>query len=120
MTLPPGVYAWSTGLQISAAGAILRGSLPGDGGPSTDVWIFQIAENLTVADSAALTLAGGALAKNVFWQVSGNVTLGTSVHFEGVVLCRTLIALGTTDTVTGRLLAQTAVTLTADTVTAPP
>jgi hypothetical protein len=120
MTLPPGVYKWSTGLDISAAGATLQGSLPGDGGPSTDVWILQIAQNLTVANSAALTLTGGGLAKNVFWQVSGNVTLGTSVQFEGVVLCRTLIALDTTDTVTGRLLAQTAVTLIADTVTAPP
>ncbi len=120
MTLPPGVYKWSTGLDISAAGATLRGSLPGDGGPSTDVWIFQIAQDLTLANSAALTLAGGALARNVFWQVSGNVTLGTSVRFEGIVLCRTLIALDTTDTVNGRLLAQTAVTLIADTVTAPP
>jgi len=120
MTLPPGVYKWSTGLDISVAGATLRGSLPGDGGPSTDVWIFQIAGDLTLADSAALTLAGGALAKNVFWQVSGNVTLGTSVQFEGIVLCRTLIALDTTDSVNGRLLAQTAVTLIADTVTAPP
>jgi hypothetical protein len=120
MTLAPGVYRWSTGLDISAAGVTLRGSLPGDGGPSTDVWIFQVGQDLTVANSAALTLTGGALARNVFWQVSGKVTLGTGVQFRGVVLCRTLIALDTTDTITGRLLAQTAVTLIADSVTNPP
>jgi len=42
--------------------------------------------------AARVTLAGGAQAKNIFWQVAGAVTLGTTAHFEGVVLGKTLIA----------------------------
>ena len=66
-----------------------------------------------------MTLAGGALAKNIFWQVAGAVTLGTTAHFEGVVLAKTMIAVNTGATVTGRLLAQTAVTLQMNAVTEP-
>ena len=66
-----------------------------------------------------MTLAGGALAKNIFWQVAGAVTLGTTAHFEGVVLAKTLIAVNTGATVNGRLLAQTAVTLQMNAITQP-
>jgi hypothetical protein len=59
------------------------------------------------------------LAKNVFWQVAGAVTLGTTAHFEGVVLGKTMIAVNTGASVHGRLLAQTAVTLQMNKVTAP-
>ena len=68
---------------------------------------------------AWLVLAGGALPQNVFWQVSGSVDLGTTVQFEGVVLCQTAIVLKTGASITGRLLAQTAVTLDANSVVAP-
>jgi len=64
-------------------------------------------------------LIGGALAKNIFWQVSEGVTLGTTSHFEGTILGQTLIALNTGATINGRLLAQTAVTLQTSTVTKP-
>jgi hypothetical protein len=69
-TLVPGLYKWGTGVLITNAGVTLAG------GPD-DVWIFQIAGNLTVNNSAQVTLSGGAQAKNVFWQVSGQATLGT-------------------------------------------
>jgi hypothetical protein len=88
------------------------------GGPN-DVWIFQIAGNLSEANGKHLTLAGGAKAKNIFWQVAGSVALGTTAHFEGVVLGKTLIAVNTGASVNGRLLAQTAVTLQMNAVTAP-
>jgi len=48
--------------------------------------------------------------------VSGKATLGTTANFSGVILSKTLISLNTGATVTGRLLAQTAVTLIANTV----
>ncbi|MFZ2780990.1 MAG: ice-binding family protein [Rectinemataceae bacterium] len=43
-----------------------------------DVWIFQISENLTMAGGKSVILSGGALPKNIFWQVAGGtgVTLG--------------------------------------------
>ena len=88
------------------------------GGPDA-VWIFQIAQDLTVANSANITLSGGAQAKNVFWQVSGKATLETAANFKGNLLSQTLISAGTGAVVTRRLLAQTAVTLDATRVTAP-
>ncbi|MGF7039877.1 ice-binding family protein [Mucilaginibacter lappiensis] len=108
-TLRPGLYKWSTGVLITKVGVTLSG------GPN-DVWVFQIAQNLTVNNSAIITLAGGAQAKNVFWVVSGKATLGTTVNFKGIILSKTLISLNTGAKVTGKLLAQTAVTLIANSV----
>jgi len=84
-----------------------------------DIWIFQIAQDLTVGNGAILTLSGGAQAGHIFWQVAGATTLGTTSSFKGIILCQTLIALNTGATVTGRLLAQTAVTLDAAAVINP-
>jgi hypothetical protein len=66
-----------------------------------------------------VNLSGGALAKNIFWQVAGSVSFGTTAHFEGVVLGKSLIAVKTGASVTGRLLAQTAVTLQVNAITQP-
>ncbi len=59
------------------------------------------------------------MAKNVFWQSFGDVSLGTTTHFEGIIMAQTAISLGTGASINGRLLAQTAVTLDADSVTMP-
>ena len=111
MTLTPGVYKWGTGLLIPTD-VTLTGS-------ATDVWIFQIAQDLTVSSAAKVFLAGGALPRNVFWQVSGGVVLGSTAHIEGVVLTQTAASLATGASVNGRLLAQTAVTLDGSTVVEP-
>lgn len=111
MTLAPGLYKWGTGLSIPT-------SLTLSGGAS-DIWIFQVAQNLTVGNGAIVTLSGGAQAKNVFWQVAGQTTFGTTSNFKGIVLCQTLIAFNTGASLTGRALAQTAVTLDATTIVAP-
>ncbi len=111
MTLAPGVYKWGTGVGITTDVTL--------SGNSTDVWIFQIAQNLTVASAANVILAGSARAKNIFWQVGGAATLGTTAHLEGIVLGQTAITLNTGASVNGRLLAQTAVTLDGNTVVQP-
>jgi hypothetical protein len=111
-TLAPGLYKWSTGVLITSAGVTLSG------GPN-DVWVFQISQDFTVSNSAKITLLGGAQAKNIFWVVSGQATLGTNSDVSGNILSKTLISLNTGAKVTGRLLAQTAVTLNAATVTQP-
>jgi cytoskeletal protein CcmA (bactofilin family) len=72
-----------------------------------------------MAAARNVILLGGAKAKNIFWQVAGAVTLGTSSHFEGIILGQTNIAMQTGATMSGRLLAQTAVTLQQNTVTQP-
>jgi uncharacterized repeat protein (TIGR02543 family) len=112
MTLVPGLYKWSTGVLISNVGVTLAG------GPE-DTWVFQIAQDLTVANSAIITLTGGAQAKNIFWVTATQAVLGSNVDFSGNILSQTLTSLNTGATVHGRLLAQSAVTLNAGTVIKP-
>jgi hypothetical protein len=111
-SLTPGLYKWGTGVLVSAAGVTISGS-------ATDIWIFQIAQDLSIANGAIVTLSGGAKASNIFWQVAGQVTLGTTASMKGVILCHTQIAMSTGATLSGRALAQTAVTLDANAVTSP-
>jgi len=111
LTLAPGLYKWSTNVNITTDVTL--------SGEPSDVWIFQISGNLIEADAVRVTLAGGALAKNIFWQVADSVTLGTNAHFEGNVLSKKLIAVNTGTSVNGRLLAQTAVTLQKNAITKP-
>jgi hypothetical protein len=111
MTLTSGVYKWGTGLLIPTD-LTLSGS-------ATDVWIFQVAQGLTVDNGIHVSLVGGAVSKNVFWVVAGASSLGTTSQFEGVLLGMTSIALKTGASVDGRLLAQTAVTLEGSTVVEP-
>ncbi|MBQ0762272.1 ice-binding family protein [Marinobacter psychrophilus] len=111
LTLAPGLYKWSSDLNIST-------DVTFSGGPN-DVWIMQVSGELTEASAVKVTLAGGALAKNIIWQVAGSVTIGTYAHFEGVILGKTLIAVNTGASVNGRLLAQKAVTLQKSNITAP-
>jgi hypothetical protein len=111
MTLTPGTYQWGTGLVIPTDLTLT--------GNATDVWIFQIAQNLTIGNAAKVRLTGGAVPKNVFWQVAGLVELGTSSHCEGVVMTRTAVTLRTGASVLGRLLAQTTVSIDSSTLVAP-
>ena len=113
MTLAPGLYKWSTGVTIPTDVTL-------SGGPN-DVWIFQISGNLTLASATTVVLSGGAQPKNIFWQVAGGVgaSLGTTSHFEGVILAQKAITLQTGASVNGRLLAQSAVTLQANTIVTP-
>jgi hypothetical protein len=111
LTLVPGLYKWGTGVSIPSAVTLSGGA--------NDVWIFQIAQNLTVGNGAIVTLSGGARARNIFWQVAGSTTLGTTSDFKGIILSKTLIAFNTGSVFTGRALAQTAVTLNATAVTQP-
>ena len=88
-------------------------------GTATDVWVFQITGTLTQSAATQVILTGGALPKNVFWQVSGVVDIGTTAVMQGVILAQTAIILQTGATANGRLLAQTAVTLAGSTVVQP-
>ena len=110
-TLTPGLYKWTSSVTIPTDVTI-------SGGPD-DVWIFQVAGTLKMSSAVNITLAGGAQAKNIFWQVSGAVTFGTTSHFEGNILGQTGINLQTGASINGRMLAQTAVTLQMNTVNKP-
>ena len=110
-TLSAGVYKWGTGLLIPTD-VTLRGG-------ANEIFIFQVAQDLTVSNGVKVILAGGAVPKNIYWQVAGGVQLGTTSHFEGIVMSQTAISVGTGATINGRLLAQTAVSLDSATVVQP-
>ena len=92
----------------------------------TDVWIFQIAGVLSIANAKKVILVG-ALAKNIFWQVAGGAVVGTGGHSEGILLSKTTGVFPFIDapvwqtgaSMNGRILAQTAVTLQQTTLTQP-
>lgn len=110
-TLSPGIYKWSNTVTMPTDVTISGGA--------DDVWIFQIAGDLTVSSAVNIILANGAQAKNIYWQVAGEATLGTTSHFEGNILSMTGITLLTGASIHGRALAQTAVILDDNAVTTP-
>jgi hypothetical protein len=110
-TLTAGLYKWTSALIIPTNIVISGGA--------NDVWIFQIAGTLIMSSAVKITLIGGAQAKNIFWQTSGAVTLGTTSHFEGIILGKTGINMQTGASINGRILAQSSVTLQMNIVTKP-
>ena len=111
LNLGPATYKWTTPVLIPTNVTLT-------GGPN-DVWIFQIAQGLTVSSGVHIILAGGALPKNIFWQTFAAADIGTTSKFNGVILSQTSIAMKTGASINGRLLAGTAVTLDQNTVTQP-
>lgn len=103
LILGPGLYNWSSSVSMPSDVTI--------SGSSTDVWLFQIAGDLSMAASSRITLAGGAQAKNIFWQVAGRVDILTSAHFEGIILAKTAVNMQTSASLNGRIYSQTEVTL---------
>ncbi len=110
-TLTAGLYKWSTDVTIPTNVTLSGGA--------NDVWIFQIAQKLTTSSGTKVVLSGGAQASNIFWQVAGQTTLGTTSTMNGNILDQTAIVMNTGAILNGRALAQTAVTLDANTVTLP-
>ena len=110
-TLVPGLYTWGSDVRIAADVTLA-------GGPS-DVWIFQISNDLDLSSTKSVLVSGGAQAKNIFWQVAGQVTVHANSHFEGIILAKTAITLQTTATLHGRALAQSLVAIDNNSVTAP-
>jgi hypothetical protein len=110
-TLIPGLYKWSNTVIVPTDVTL--------NGGADDVWIFQIAGNFTVSSATKIKLSGGAQAKNIFWQVAGQATFGTTSHIEGSVLSKTGITFQTGASINGRALAQTAVVLDGNTVVKP-
>jgi hypothetical protein len=110
-TLVPGLYTWGSSVTIATDVTISGGA--------EDSWLFQIANDLDLSAAKKVTLAGGAQARNVFWQVAGQVTIHANAHFEGNILCQTAITLQTTASMKGRALAQTLIALDDNAITAP-
>jgi hypothetical protein len=116
-TLAPGVYKATSTLGIT--GDL---TLAGNG-----VYIFQVGSALTTAagspsaPASRVILTGGAVAKDVIWQIGSSATLGTYSTLQGTIMAQASITLGTGATLNGRALARTgAVTLDSNPVNVPP
>lgn len=113
-TLLPGLYRWNSAVTLPVGTDVTLN------GGADDVWILQITGTLTTAASTHVYLTGGAVPKNVFWQVAGSsVSLGASSLFQGVVLAKAAVNVGNRAVVNSTLLAQTAVNLSENNVTKP-
>jgi hypothetical protein len=115
-TLTSGVYKWSNSVVINSD-VTLQGS-------ATDIWIFEISGDLTVAAGGSIptgikvVLSGGALASNIYWQVGGltGATLGTYSTFNGIILSAKQIIMNTGAVLNGKALAATQVSLDASVI----
>jgi hypothetical protein len=99
--LTPGVYTFGSSIHIG-------GNLHFDG---AGVYIIQVAGDLDMDGDYSVILENGALAENIFWQVSGAVNIGARAHMEGTILTATAVTFMTESTLNGRIYAQTAVAL---------
>lgn len=115
-TFTPGIYKTTSTLLIQAGNLTLDAL-----GEPDAVWIFQIASNLTTIGGGTfpsptggnIILAGGAQAKNVYWQVGSSATIGDYTSFNGNILALTSITMNAFARANGRMLCQNgAVTLT--------
>jgi hypothetical protein len=103
MTLQTGVYTFDVDITI---GSDLYFS-----GTDTDVFILRTTGSVVQAAGTKVILQGGVLAKNIFWQVAGEVIVRAGAHLEGVLLVKTAAVFNTGASLNGRILVQTAVTL---------
>jgi hypothetical protein len=101
LNLVPGLYKFTGTALITGSDVTLTG------GPD-DVWIFQIAADLEVGSTVHVILAGGAQARNIFWQVGTSATIGTFAVFKGTIIADQAITMNTTSAMDGRALAFTA------------
>jgi len=123
-TLAPGIYKSTSTLLIQLGDLTLDAQ-----GDANAVWIFQIASAFTTVGGGPypspsggnVILAGGAQAKNVFWQTGSSATIGDYTSFKGNILALQTITMGAYSRAEGRMLARNgAVTLTSTNIITKP
>jgi hypothetical protein len=114
LTLTPGLYT-ATSLSISGSALTLDAE-----GEEDAVFIFQMTSTFNMGTGMQIILAGGAQAKNVFWQVGTSANLMANTIFYGTIMAKDGITSSAGIVVNGRLLARLAsVTMISATVTKP-
>src|SRR5450756_2557892 len=97
----PGVYD-SAATDFQIAGTL---TLDAQGDPDA-VFIFKAGSTLVTATSSNVKLINNAQSSRIYWQVGSSATLGTTSHFEGIILAAISITAKTGSTVKGQLLAR--------------
>lgn len=100
-TLVPGVYTYSSSLQINALAATIFDAQ----GNCNATWTIQITSTLTTATSAVILLANGADATHITWVVGDSATIGTGTTGEGVLIALNSITFSSGGSWNGRLAA---------------
>jgi hypothetical protein len=115
-TLAPGIWTSASTMLLQNGNLTLDAQ-----GDVNAVWIFQIGTAFTSigsgpypsASGGNVILAGGAQAKNIYWQVGSSAVIGDYTSFYGTIMAFSSITMNTGSTATGRMLARNAaVTLT--------
>lgn len=96
--LPPGTYRFSNGATIPTD-VTLEGN-------ESDVWIFQVGGDMNLASGARMILSGGAQSKNIYWQASGRVILGSNSVAVGTIINQLTAELKPNAQVNGRILCK--------------
>jgi hypothetical protein len=110
--LTPGIYTFASDVTI-ASEITFKDAAPSDG---AEVFIIQINGNLNVDSSVILA---GALAKNIFWQVSGEVIVAEGATLEGILLVKSRVTFKKDSILNGRILTDTFCALDMATITQP-
>ena len=112
LTLAPGVYTAPSGSFMVEGGDLTLDAQ----GNANAVWVFQMATTLTVGGPGAafpqrIVLAGGAQAKNIYWQVGSFATINAAGggSMSGTIITQTGAAFSTVGntvpvTLNGRIL----------------
>ncbi len=99
-TLTAGIYCFASSAQLNG-NLILNAQ-----GNANAVFIFEVGGALTTLSNSQVTIINGGTGNNIFWQVGGSATLGTSSQFAGNILALSNITLDAgADISCGRALA---------------
>lgn len=110
--ISPGTYSTAAGTFANSGNVTLDA-----GNDPNAVFIFRAASTVITSTNSAMTLAHGAQACNVYWEVGSSATLGVTSSFIGHIYAQVSITANTGATVKGQLLAHTgAVTLDHNTI----
>jgi len=71
-----------------------------------DVWIFQITGDVVVASGVRFKLLDGARPGNIYWQVSGKVTLEANTKVPGTIMSQLTFEMKNSAKLTGRALVK--------------
>jgi hypothetical protein len=115
-----GAKTFRAGIYHSVAALDLTGPVTLDGqNLPNQVFIFQGDAAMTTAAGAEIRLINGALAANVYFQVTGAVSTGADSTLRGTFVARGAVTIGARGQLSGRILARGTITMADTTATRP-
>jgi hypothetical protein len=115
-TLVPGVYS------IGSAGSLTAGLTLDGGGDPNAVFVIKMNGAFTVAAGATVSLTNGAKSSNVFWLISGAISVAADAEVKGTLFSKAgAVGLGARVILEGRMLSMAgAITMGINSSATPP